>query len=514
MGYKKKTLLLIIIATLIRCITAYSIELGNDEVYYRMYAQQLQWNYFDHPPMVGWLVRLTTFNLFFDTEFFIRLGAIISSAIATWLMFLSGKKLVNEHTGFVAALMYTACIYTSVIAGIFILPDSPQVVCWMGGLYLLICITESKTIASKKTGWLFWFGVIAGLGMLCKIHTVFLWLGFGLYILLYNRQWLRKPALYISALISLLFFYPVIKWNIDNHFITFLYHGNRVNIAESGINIDDFFTFFGGQVFYTNPIIFVCVIIGLIAAFKNNIPVALSQKRMLLLTGIPLIIIATIISFFKPVLPHWTGPGFCSLILLTAAYFTRTPKKQGAVRRVIPIAVMAANILLLVILIGGVLSISFFPGTLGKKDALQKGDGDFTLDMYGWKKMSKTFKGIYEKDHAAPSKTVIVSNKWFPASHIDLYIARPLKIDVFVAGPLEDIHQYHWLNDQNKLNADSCDIYAIIPSNNYFSVKDIHLLKNREPVSVDTVSQKRSGEEVRKFYIYHFPKDKYVFKEE
>jgi hypothetical protein len=87
LSYKKKTFILIAIATLVRCIIAGSIELGNDEVYYRMYAQYLQWNYFDHPPIVGWLIRFTTANLMLDTEFFIRLGAIISAALTTWLLF-------------------------------------------------------------------------------------------------------------------------------------------------------------------------------------------------------------------------------------------------------------------------------------------------------------------------------------------------------------------------------------------------------------------------------------------
>ena len=135
MNYKKKTLLLIIIATIVRCITAGSIDLGNDEVYYRMYAQYLQWNYFDHPPVVGWLIRFTTANLYFSHEFFIRPGAIASAAITTWFIFLSGSKLNNAFTGYLAAIIYTATLYGSIIAGTFILPDSPQMVCWAGGIY-------------------------------------------------------------------------------------------------------------------------------------------------------------------------------------------------------------------------------------------------------------------------------------------------------------------------------------------------------------------------------------------
>jgi hypothetical protein len=78
---KKKLYWLIAVATLVRCIAAVSVDLGNDEVYYLSYAYHLQWNYFDHPPMVAVLIRITTFNLNFTSEFFVRLGPIILSAL-------------------------------------------------------------------------------------------------------------------------------------------------------------------------------------------------------------------------------------------------------------------------------------------------------------------------------------------------------------------------------------------------------------------------------------------------
>ena len=74
MFFKNKIVTLITVATLIRFIIALSIDLGNDEVYYITYAKQLQWNYFDHPPLVALLIRLSTFNLTITSDFFIRLG--------------------------------------------------------------------------------------------------------------------------------------------------------------------------------------------------------------------------------------------------------------------------------------------------------------------------------------------------------------------------------------------------------------------------------------------------------
>ncbi len=509
MNYKNKTWLLIIIATVVRYITACSVELGNDEVYYRMYAQYLQWNYFDHPPIAGWLIRFTTANLFFDHECFIRLGAIISAAITTWFIFLSGKKLNNEYTGFLAAVIYTCSIYGSIIAGTFILPDSPQMICWSAGLYVLIGLTRYRHINSTKKRDLLLFGFIAGIGMLCKIHTAFLWLGLLLYILVYNRQWLKEPALYISAIISIALFYPVIKWNIDTHFVTYLYHSKRVAVANSGIDINSFLTFSGGQIFYTNPVIFFLIIGSTIAAFKNNLPVSVFQKRLLLFTSLPLIILATFISLFKNVLPHWTGPAYCGLILLTACYLSKISLTTVFEKTWMPKILVIACIFQMVIIIAGILLINFIPGTLGKKEKIHLGEGDFTLDMYGWGNLKTQFKKIAEADLKRGSmkkEAVIICNKWFPASHIDFYAAMPLNKDLVALGDTNDIHQYAWINNERKKLKSGDEAYCIVPSNYYVDVKTVYAGYFETIELPQIIEQKRNGEICRYFYIWRMKK--------
>lgn len=502
MDHKKKTLLLIGIATIVRCITAATIELGNDEVYYRMYAQYLQWNYFDHPPMVGWMIRASTVNLFFDNPLFIRIGAIASAAITTWLLFLSGRKLNNDYTGFLAALIYTTTIYGSIVAGTFILPDSPQMVCWAASLYLLIDIARYSNINRIKKKKLLLFGIIAGIGMLCKIHTAFLWLGLLVYIILYNRQWLLQPVLYLSGILTLLLFYPVIKWNIDNHFVTYLYHSNRVDVTNSGIDVNSLLGFTAGQVLYSNPVIFFLIIPATIAAFKNELPLLSSQKKMLLVCSLPLILIALCISLYKNVLPHWTGPAYSGLILLTACYIS-TKKLKSVLA--MPRSLLAACLLQLIVITTGILVINFFPGTLGKKDKLLTGEGDFTLDMFGWDKFKDDFKKIIQTDlqnGSMKNDAVIVSNKWFPAAHVDFYVAMPVKKDLVALGDTNDIHQYAWINTERKKLQPGDDAYCIVPSDNYVDATQLY---NRYFASIlppEIIEQRRNGIVCRRFYIW------------
>ena len=479
-----------------------------------MYAQYLQWNYFDHPPMVGCLIRFTTANLFFDNELFIRLGAIISAAITTWFIFLSGKRLNNGYTGFLAAIIYTCSIYGSIIAGTFILPDSPQMICWSAALLLLIRISRYTNINRTKKRDLLLFGLIAGIGMLCKIHTAFLWLGLLLYIILHNRQWLKEPALYISAIITITLFYPVIKWNIDNHFITYLYHSKRVDVTNSGIDISSFLSFTGGQIFYCNPIIFFLIIVATIAAFKNNLPVSVSQKRILLYCSLPLIIVATAISPFKNVLPHWTGPAYSGLILLTACYLSKIKLKSVFEKTLMPKVLLAACSFQLLVIISGVLLVSFMPGTIGKKRKIYLGDGDFTLDMYGWKDLKTQFKKIADSDIQSVTMkkdAFIICNKWFPASHIDYYVAMPLHKDMVAIGDTNEIHQYAWINNERSKLKTGDDAYCILPSNYYADAKTIYAAYFDTIFLSQTIEQKRNGKPCRYFYIWrmkHFKANK------
>jgi hypothetical protein len=282
-----------------------------------------------------------------------------------------------------------------------------------------------------------------------------------------------------------------------------------VDVASGGLNFENFLSFVGGQVFYCNPVVFFLIAR---AIWHRDLFVKPHQKRILLLVGLPLIILATAVSLFKELLPHWTGPAFAPLILLTASYYSRKQWSSQAKRNV-PLAFVIANGLILFVAIAGVVVINFFPGTLGKKQTDKRGDGDFTLDMYGWQKFSKSFDSIYYSTHSRvdAGKTIILGDEWFPAAHIDFYIAKPLHIRTAVLGPIEYIHQYKWLNKQRGPVTGSTDIYVISPSNSQVHKESFPFLKEMVPSKTDSIIQYRNGEEARRFYIYYYKTDRYNF---
>ncbi len=97
---------------------------------------------------------------------------------------------------------------------------------------------------------------------------------------------------------------------------------------------------------------------------------------------------------------------------------------------------------------------------------------------------------------------VIITNKWFPASHIDYYIATPLKKDIIAAGDTTDIHQYAWINNERKKLLPGDDAYCIVPSENYADVIKIYSSQFKDIQCTDTIEQKRGGIICRKVYVY------------
>lgn len=437
-SFRKYTLLVVFIASAIRLFIAGTIELGNDEVYYILYALFPGLSHFDHPPMVGFVIQLFSLNLTFDSEIFIRLGSVIFSAISTWTIFRIGEKIANSRVGFFSALLFTASIYCSVIAGTFILPDTPQMLFWLLALYYFLNAIPEQTDKKQAGRNIILAGIFTGLGMLSKYTSVYLWLGAGLYILLFNRKWLLKPSLYISALISVILFLPVIIWNIDNQFISFTFQGERALIST--IHPEFLLTEILGEFIYNNPINFILIIITIIQIIKGQKFCKTESQRYLLLMSIPLIATFWFVALFRRTLPHWTGPAFFPLIILTACRFDN---QQKTIK--IPKAIKTSLALLIFILLLGWVQIK-----TGLIPLQKAGIPDPTLDLYGWDQRGEKFRSIREEAIATDlisEKAPIIDRRWFPAANYDYYLAKDAGISVLGLNSVGQIHKYAWTNN-------------------------------------------------------------------
>jgi 4-amino-4-deoxy-L-arabinose transferase-like glycosyltransferase len=491
-------LVLLLSSFVLRAFVAGFIELGNDEVYYVTYANFPDWSHFDHPPMVGWVIQLFTLNLRFHHEFFVRLAAVVFGTINTGLIFLIGRKMKDSITGFYAALMFTASIYCFIVAGIFIMPDTPQVLFWLLSLWLLMDCLPDKELTKRSRIRLLMAGVTVGLAMLSKYHSAFLIAGVLFYMLFYNRRWFRAKETYLAFLVAVALFAPVIIWNWQNSFVSFTFHESRVGVSGMRIRWDYLGTELAGQFFYSNPVNFIIILFSLIAILRRKQFLDRTPLRLLLVMSLPLALVFIGFSLYSSTLPHWTGPAYLGLILVAAAWLSGSGKEPSP--KLVPWPLRIALIFQLVLITAGVLQINY--GIIPLK---KNGIDDITMQLQGWRQLGEKFRTVAEQDvrlRRMSAGAPILTFRWFPAANLDYYVAAQLQKKVYSLGTLTRIHKYYWIDKARGDLAKGTDAYYIALSNDYADPHERYGLLFDSIVASDTLKIFRNRELTWEAYVF------------
>ena len=500
--YSNYVVYVIIISTIIRGFLAAFLELGNDEVYYRLYGLYPDWSHFDHPLMIGILMQITSLDMLLQHEFFLRLGSVIIGGINIWIIFKIGLLLKDARTGYFASLLYVASVYASIITGTFILPDAPQSLFWLWAL-LLILQTVPKCPNQPMSGLnMLRVAAVIGLGIISKYTTIFLWFGIGAYILLYNREWLKSKWLYLGILISIIISLPILIWNIQNDFISINFHTERVEVSGYSINFNYFLTELLGELLYNNPVVYILIILSLVAGFGKKLNIEKSHFRMILLAGLPIILTFLVFSLFRRTLPHWTAPGITGLIPLAAVYLSN--KKSNETR--LPGSIIAAISILALIIILGITQIQSGIFQIDStKEYSGIGKNDPSLDMYGYHQTGEQFQEIVKRDLAIGNmdiNSVLVGSKWFPLSNFEYYAARKAGIKTLGLGKLEDIHKYAWINDERGGFKIGMDAYYLTDSREYREPSGFLYDHFTEIIPGDTIDITRGGKVSKRVFLF------------
>jgi hypothetical protein len=515
--------LLVIASFFLRVILAFSVELGNDEVYYITYALYPDLSHFDHPPMVGWVIQFFTLDLLFDAEGWIRMGAVVFGTLSIIVIYHIGKELEDKVTGWYAALLYTISIYGFVITGIFMMPDGPQTFFWLLSILLIIKSVRynsgdelwssdkqstpigNKDVKQSNVYAMLLAGLAIGLALLSKYTSIFILAG-SLLWMFKHRNYLTKWYIWAAGLIALACFLPVIIWNINNQFISFTFHTERVEVRDQLFRFGSFATEIAGQILYNNPITVVITVTALIAFFKGKLKTKNDIGLLLVCIALPLIIIFLGISLFRSTLPHWTGPAYLTLIPL-AALWIRRKTLGGKIGALLPMPVRYGAGFLIIVIGLALTQLNynvFFNKGINPVTGKRLGLKDITLDMYGWKQLSHDFRELYYDDlvqDKVDSSVVILSHRWFPAANLDYYVGKPSGIRVMTMAPIERTHKYAWITEYRGGYQLGMDAYFISSSYDYMDPTLIYsdYFTISEP---DTIPIYRQSLLVKYFYVW------------
>lgn len=200
--------LLLVLLFLMQLLVSAGFELAHDEAYYWLYSQNLAWGYFDHPPMVGVIIRF--FSFLPHSEFAVRIGFIILQFLSLFILF----PLIPEKDRVKATLLYFSFPLAS-FAGLLALPDMPLV--FMTSLYCLLLnrFLERNDYTSSLA-----LGVIIPLLLYSKYHGILL----VFFTMLALPKLLLNKKFYLIAAVSILLFLPHVWWQYEHDFATLRYH--------------------------------------------------------------------------------------------------------------------------------------------------------------------------------------------------------------------------------------------------------------------------------------------------
>jgi 4-amino-4-deoxy-L-arabinose transferase-like glycosyltransferase len=289
-----------------------SVGPGDDEAYYWDWSRQLDWSYFDHPPMVAWLIGAST-GLLGDSVFAVRLPFTLLAIVGGGLVLVLSRELWPTRPRLAGLSMVSFhCMPVLALAAVFAAPDMPMLVAWLGltlaGLrahrrartsdWLLTGALGGALLLSKYTGLL---AILGLLGWLASIPR--------------GRRQLASPGPWLGAGLSILIFSPVLFWNAQHDWASFAFHlvgrhGHDVAVLSQGA------TFLGSQLLAASPLLAVACVAGLLRPGR----IAPKLHRLIAWQALPVLLLFGLTSPFTQFKAHWIAPGWTLLLGLGLAW--------------------------------------------------------------------------------------------------------------------------------------------------------------------------------------------------
>ncbi len=247
-------------------------EIQEDEAYYHLWGEHLDWGYFDHPPMVGLMTFLS--SIFFSGTLGVRFFTIIASCLSLWVMWSIANKTAFNYVECVAFrqaqrpaltqvpepvegptckhvflfFVLTCSIVMFNIYGFVTTPDASLIL--FSALFLLVYQHYLQDQTWKNA---LLMGLTMALMVYSKYHA-FLLLGL---IVLSNLRLLKDGKFGVACLVALALLTPHILWQVNNGFPSFRYHLSGRNEA---FRWSYFLEYLPNQLLIFNPFTFGAVV--------------------------------------------------------------------------------------------------------------------------------------------------------------------------------------------------------------------------------------------------------------
>jgi hypothetical protein len=273
---------------------AASTELIADEAYYWVYSRFPAWGYFDHPPMIAFIIK-SGYAIFHN-----ELGVRLICALLSTFTILITESLTERKNPF---LFYTIVLSIGVlqIAGFLAVPDTPLL--FFTALFFYTYLSFIKNTSWKNT-------LLLALAISLLFYTKYHGLLIVLFTFLSNIKLFTRWQIWLACFFVLVLYAPHLLWQWDHDWVSFRYHLFESNVSAYRFSYTTDYLL--GQILLAGPL---AGFILFPAAFVYKTKTQTEKALKFTLIGIYLVFLVS--SFRGKVEVNWTMPAMIPLIILS-----------------------------------------------------------------------------------------------------------------------------------------------------------------------------------------------------
>jgi hypothetical protein len=296
-GTQRLFALLLLLWFAINFIQAAFTEVIADEAYYYFYSVNMAWGYFDHPPLVALLIKIS--SQFFNGSLSIRFMTVllqVFTLLLIWKTLAQPKASKHDVWAFFGT---SAAIVMFVVYGFIATPDP-------GLLFFTALFLYAYKILLQKEA--FWLWLILSVAMAGLVYSKYQGGILIVLVLLSNPRLLLNYRFWLAGLFALLLLSPHIAWQLQNDFPSFKYHTTG---RAKPFSLQDVLVYFPNQMASFNPFVLPLVFYVL---FKFKATEAFERTLYFIILGMILFFWGT--TFRGHAEPQWTIAAAIPIILI------------------------------------------------------------------------------------------------------------------------------------------------------------------------------------------------------
>jgi 4-amino-4-deoxy-L-arabinose transferase-like glycosyltransferase len=234
------------------------------ESYGTVIGRHFSLSYLDQPPITWWLMGVVTKLFHSEAPTVVRAPFILLFMCSSWLLFDLTKQLFGARAAIYAIAAFNLCPLFALWVGALALTDGPEVFFVLASLrYLTKAIFKRDLNANRiRRRWIR-AGLFFGLALASKYTAILLLPGLFTFLLTSkpdNRRWLTRPQPYFAGCAALIPLLPVLIWNAQHGWASFLFQGGRASPGDH-IHSALMIRWLGMQVLYLQPALFVALVL-------------------------------------------------------------------------------------------------------------------------------------------------------------------------------------------------------------------------------------------------------------